>query len=213
MKDKHAWFKEIHIHLIEDNKPSNYLKEIICNKEFYKQYPYNLLKELTNTPQSPKHHPEGSVWNHTLLVVDYAAERKSLSEEPSVFMWAALLHDIGKPSTTSIRKDRVTSYDHDKVGAKLAAKFLQEFNKGEEFINRVSNLVRWHMQALFVVKDLPFAKIEEMLSQVSLEEIGLLTLCDRLGRGEMTEKKVKEEMDSIERFKNKCKDYAHTKNL
>ncbi len=71
------------------------------------------------TGQSPQHHPEGSVWNHTLLVVDEAAKIKEQSADPRTFMWAALLHDLGKPSTTMRRKSKITSYDHDKVGAQL----------------------------------------------------------------------------------------------
>jgi putative nucleotidyltransferase with HDIG domain len=40
-------------------------------------------------------------------------------------MWAALLHDIGKPDTTKQYKGRITSYDHDKAGALIARKFYQ----------------------------------------------------------------------------------------
>lgn len=29
-----------------------------------------MLRKLKSTVQSPKYHPEGNVWNHTLLVID-----------------------------------------------------------------------------------------------------------------------------------------------
>ena len=65
------------------------------------------------------------------------------------------------------------------------------------------------MQLLFVVKDLPFAEIKNMLSDVSLDEIALLSICDRLGRGELTENKIREEKANIETFIKKCE--KHTK--
>jgi HD superfamily phosphodiesterase len=51
---------------------------------------------LKRVEQQPDHHPEGNVWEHILLVVDLAAEGRHLSEDPRVFMWSALLHDLGK---------------------------------------------------------------------------------------------------------------------
>lgn len=60
-----------------------------------------MLHRLKGTEQSLLHHPEGDVWNHTLLVVDEAANVKNKSTDAAVFMWAALLHDIGKPDTTT----------------------------------------------------------------------------------------------------------------
>jgi len=110
-------FKDIEKHLLYDEKPSLYLNRI-SETEIFKEYPFKWLNDLKNTMQSPKHHPEGSAWNHTMLVVDEAARERHKSKNVRVFMWAALLHDIGKPGTTKVRNGRITSYDHDKLGAK-----------------------------------------------------------------------------------------------
>lgn len=174
-------FKDIENHLLYDDKPSSYLN-YISETEPFKDYPFKWLNDMKYTMQSPKHHPEGSVWNHTMLVLDEAAKEKHKSKDKRVFMWAALLHDIGKPGTTKIRKGRITSYDHDKLGAKMAKEFLSEFSQDSEFIEAVSNLVRWHMQILFVVKGLSFGDIESMKKHTDLEEVALLGLCDRMGR-------------------------------
>jgi tRNA nucleotidyltransferase (CCA-adding enzyme) len=197
-------FIELDKHLINDIKPSKYISELSKTNIFELKYPYTLLGDLINVPQSPKHHPEGSVWNHTMLVLDNAAERKHLSKNPKVFMWAALLHDLGKAPTTQLRKGRITSYDHDKWGEKLSIKFLKEFMSDEQFIHKVSKMVRWHMQILFVTKGLPFAEVRKMVAEVDIEEIALLGLCDRLGRGEMTIEKKQEELRNIEIFLEKC---------
>ena len=170
-------FDQITEHLLKDKKPSEYIKSLPMDKA-----PFDTFKALMETKQSKIHHPEGNVWNHTLLVVDEAAKLRERSKDKKVFMWAALLHDIGKPDTTKIKKDKVTAYDHDRVGAKKAIEFLSHLTDDDIFINKVSSLIRWHMQILFVVKDLPFHNIEQMLKEVDPYEVALLGYCDRIGR-------------------------------
>jgi putative nucleotidyltransferase with HDIG domain len=174
-------YLEIDNHLMNDHTPSVFMDGIKKKQEF-RQYPFDMLSRLQDARQPPQHHPEGSVWNHTLLVLDEAAKGKDKSRDARVFMWAALLHDIGKPPTTRVRKGRITSYDHDKAGAELAREFLGEFGEDHDFIDKVSALVRYHMQILYVCKDLPFADIRGMKEQTDVSEVALLGLCDRLGR-------------------------------
>ncbi|WP_101698348.1 HDIG domain-containing metalloprotein [Clostridium minihomine] len=193
-------YSEIHVHLMQDIKPSLYLNRISAEPLFQK-YPFDMLYKLKSTEQSPEHHPEGNVWNHTMLVVDEAAQVKLKSRNPAVFLWAAFLHDIGKPVTTRHRKGRITAYDHDKVGAELSKQFLQEFTPDSLFIREVSELIRYHMQILFVVKNLPFADIEGMARNTEIREVALLGICDRLGRGSPDRNR---EQDNIELFLQKC---------
>jgi len=174
-------FEAMDKHLLGDDKPSEYFKSL-DKTEVYSEYPFTMLGNLANTEQSPKYHPEGSVWNHTMLVIDEAAQMKMKSSDNRVFMWATLLHDIGKPDTTRNRKGKITSYDHDKLGAELARAFLKQFHEDKEFIEKVVALVRWHMQILHVVKSLPFADIKSMKEQAPINDVALLGLCDRLGR-------------------------------
>lgn len=200
-------FEEFEMHLMEDEKPSTYFNKIINNESIFTQYPYTLLSCLVEIPQSPEHHPEGNVWIHTMLVVDNAAKVKELSENPRAFMWGALLHDLGKAPTTKIRKGKITSYDHDTVGAELCRKFLEVFTEDQEFIKAVTALVRWHMQTLFVMKNLPFGDVKSMSQEITIKEIALLSQCDRLGRGELNERKIKEEKENIKAFIRKCEEY------
>ncbi len=193
-------YLEIGDHLLQDEKPSVYLNAI-CSNPAFRQYPFTMLYNLKSTEQSPVHHPEGNVWNHTLLVVDEAAKVRSESGDPAVFMWAALLHDIGKPSTTKVRKGKITAYDHDKAGAELCREFLREFTDDSRFIRKVSELVRYHMHILFVSKNLPFADIRGMRRNTDLNQVALLGLCDRLGRINCDRKK---EEANILSFLQKC---------
>lgn len=200
-------FEEFEEHLMKDEKPSIYFNEIINDDNIATVYPYTLLSALIDTKQSPEHHPEGNVWIHTLLVLDNAAKVKGLSENPRAFMWGALLHDLGKAPATKIKKGKITSYDHDKIGAVLCRKFLEEFTADDEFISQVTALVRWHMQTLFVMKDLPYGDVKGMSSEISFKEIALLSQCDRLGRGKLNERKIKEEKENIKVFMRKCEEY------
>ena len=202
-------YEEFDKHLMEDEEPSRYFDTMLKQGLFYKVYPFTMLGELTKTPQEVQHHPEGDVWKHTMLVVDMAAKHRKESGSPRIFMWAALLHDLGKPDTTKTRKGKITSYDHDKLGEKLAIKFLTPLTENKDFINGIAKLVRWHMQTLFVVKDMAFADVSTMLQQVKLEEVALLSLCDRLGRGKMTKEKETLERANIEKFIQKSQQSGH----
>ena len=193
-------YAEINKHLLEDEKPSAYLNEAFY-KPIFKERPFDMLYKLKETAQSPIHHPEGNVWKHTLLVTDEAARLKQKSKNQAVLMWAALLHDIGKPTTSKMRNGRITAYDHDKVGAELAKAFLRIFTEDEKFVEEVSKLIRYHMQILFVVKDLPFADIEGLKLNTDIKELALLGLCNRLGRqGSDTAKEEK----NVDLFLKKC---------
>ena len=201
MKDKKKLFEEMQAHLMSDDAPSVYLNQI-SESAIFKEYPFTYLSRLKEIPQSAKHHPEGNVWNHTMLVVDEAAEKKNSSREPIAFMWAALLHDIGKAETTDSSNGRVTAYDHDKAGALRADEFLSALIDERKLIRQIVSLIRWHMQILFVAKSMQFADIKNMLKETDTEEIALLGYCDRMGRLNADRKA---ENENLRIFMEKCR--------
>ena len=204
-------FEEFTKHLIEDKKPSLFFNKLIKIGEYPDYKPYDRIYRLKEVQQSPKYHPEGNVWNHTMLVVDHAANIKQYSKDSLVFMWSALLHDVGKYTTTRVIKKRITSYNHDTEGEKIAGQFLKSLTINEQLIDNVKKMVRWHMQPLFVIKKLPFAMIEEMVRDISISELALLSICDRLGRGQLTKEKVEEEKKLIIIFIKECMKYLSDK--
>jgi putative nucleotidyltransferase with HDIG domain len=201
MTDKEIFFN-IEKHLLNDDKPSSYLEEAL-KAHMFDNYPFTMIKELQDVEQNPKFHSEGNVFIHTMMVVDEGAKNREKSRDKRVFMWALLLHDIGKKPTTKIRKGRLTSYDHDVVGADMTKEFLTYFNKEENFITEVRALVRWHMQSLFVTKNLKFQNVSNMLEEVSINEIVLVSLCDRLGRGNLNYNEIKDTIIEVNKFKEK----------
>ena len=175
-------FRQIEYHLLHDERPSEYLEQI-SSEPWFSDYPFSMLGMMKETPQSKRYHPEGSVLNHTIMVVDEAAKRRMESKDARTLMWAALLHDIGKPGVTKNRKGKITAYNHDSEGEQLAVDFLSCFSGDESWIRAVANLVRYHLNVLYVTGGLPFGDIAGMKRETDISEVALLGLCDRVGRG------------------------------
>ncbi|OCA98216.1 HDIG domain-containing metalloprotein [Clostridium beijerinckii] len=199
-------FLNIEEHLISDDKPSIYLENALKNHNL-DNYPFSMISDLRDVDQNPKFHPEGNVFVHTMMVINQGAVNRERSRDKRVFMWALLLHDIGKKPTTKLRKGRLTSYNHDSVGAEMAREFLTYFNMEENFIDEVRGLVRWHMQSLFVTKDMKFQNIGDMLRDVDINEIFLVSLSDRLGRGNLDHIEINKTKDEVRKFKEKITDF------
>ncbi|MGI6225468.1 MAG: CCA tRNA nucleotidyltransferase [Peptococcales bacterium] len=143
------------------------------------------LKALINCPQPPKHHPEGDVWAHTMLVVDEAAKLRDKSKDPAILMWAALTHDLGKPKVTKVG-DRITSHGHDREGEKIAYDFLTRFSGDKHFLRGVTTLVREHMHPFALWKNQASdAALRRLARRVDIEELMLLAEADRKGRGKV----------------------------
>ena len=207
MNDKeYKIFLEIEKHLLYDDKPSVFLTKL-ADEKVLDNYPFSVIGDLRYVQQNPKYHPEGNVFIHTMMVIDEGAVNRDKSDDKRVFMWALLLHDVGKKSTTKMRKGRLTSYDHDKVGKNIAEKFLEYFNLEQHFIDKVTGLVRWHMQSLFVTKDSKFQSIGELLNDVDVNEIVMVALADRLGRGSIDKKAREQTINDIYKFEEKLVNY------
>jgi poly(A) polymerase len=95
------------------------------------------------------HHKD--VYEHSLTVLTQAIElekSRDLEGAPDlVLRIAALLHDIGKPSTKRVEGGGVVSFHHhDVVGAKLAAKRLKHLRFDKETISSVARLIELHLR-------------------------------------------------------------------
>jgi tRNA nucleotidyltransferase (CCA-adding enzyme) len=110
------------------------------------------LKTLVDVLQEPEWHPEGDVWIHTLLTVDYA--RELVDDLPYAkqitVMLAALCHDFGKPATTAFVDGRIRSREHEEAGVAPTIGFLDRLNlhtlDGYDVRAQVTALVRDHLK-------------------------------------------------------------------
>lgn len=208
-------FEEIKQHLLEDDKPSEYFKKLL-NENKLKKYPFNIIGDMEKVMQNPKHHPEGTVFAHTMMVIDKGAELRSGISDKESYMLALLLHDSGKKEATKMLNGRLTSYDHDKIGKKTSAEFLNYFDFPNEKVKKISSLVRWHMQSIFAQKKKNLLDINGMMKEVKIKEIVPVFLADRLGRGNINlekEKEIKEQIYELKKYLEKTCDSKQKGNL
>ena len=105
------------------------------------------VNALVGVPQPPDYHPEGDVWNHTMMVMDEAAILREAARNPIGLMLAALCHDLGKPCTTKTEADgRLHAFGHEKAGSMLAEILLSRISNEKKLKKYVKNLVLLHMQ-------------------------------------------------------------------
>ena len=203
--------KDIEHHLLYDKNPSEYFNYLLESGKLKKE-PLNEIEKLKDVMQSKKHHPEGNVWNHTMLVIDNGAYYREYANDKKAFMWALLLHDIGKIKTTKLRKGRWTSYNHDNVGYYEGYKFLKKLGCSDnELIDKVRNLIKYHMHFLYIKNNLPFGNEKEMIKNVDINDITLVFLCDRLGRGGLNKEDKIEIITSMHEFLEKYMDKENKK--
>lgn len=111
---------------------------------------YPELERLIGCPQDPHWHPEGDVWNHTLICLDnFAGARGGETERENLIVGLAVLcHDFGKPFTTFYdrKRRRLRSLGHDEAGVAPAREFLGRLTNEERIFKEVLPLVKLHMR-------------------------------------------------------------------
>lgn len=197
--------KELEKVLLTNEKPSTYFKKLKENNKLEDDFPE--VSDLIGVIQSPIHHPEGDVFNHTMMVIDEAAKLKDKATNPLGFMYSALCHDFGKVLTTRTKEDgKIISYNHERAGLKLVRKFLDRISKKEddEFKNYVLNMTEFHMQPNQLANQSSKLKSTRKLFSRSIcpEDLVLLAKADALGRTVSQDYSIKEAY-----LKNALKDF------
>jgi tRNA nucleotidyltransferase (CCA-adding enzyme) len=108
---------------------------------------YPELAALVGCEQDARWHPEGDVWEHTLLALDASVARRSGVRADDLAVGLALLcHDFGKPLTTQHDADgRIRSCGHEVIGCEYAEAFLRRMWSEVDLLDMVLRLVREHM--------------------------------------------------------------------
>ncbi len=95
---------------------------------------------MRGVEQPKQFHPEGDVFVHTMLLLRHAAWRT-----PDL-MWAALLHDVGKPVTQTFKDGVPHFYGHEALGADMAAEILARLRFSSASIDTITAAIRHHMR-------------------------------------------------------------------
>ncbi|MTI48222.1 MAG: HD domain-containing protein [Firmicutes bacterium] len=142
--------------------------------------------------KNPHHHKD--VFNHTMDVLDN-------TEEDLILRLAALLHDIGKPSTFSVDTDGIGHfYGHHMESMKIAQNILKRLKYDNETIERVSILIKEHMTKQDLVTD---KAIKRFINRVGEKDLGRLF---KLQRSDITGSNPPYDFTSIDNIEKKCKE-------
>jgi putative nucleotidyltransferase with HDIG domain len=145
-------------------------------------------RAMADCPQDPIHHAEGDVATHTRMVVDelrgLAAWQDLPDTERGVLLLAALLHDVGKPATTTIENDgRIISPGHSRRGAILTREMLWKAGVPFAIREAVCALIRWHQRPFFVIgSDDPERAVITIAQTCRCDHLALLAEADIRGR-------------------------------
>ncbi len=147
---------------------------------------YPELQALIQCPQNPKWHPEGDVWNHTLLALDaFAAHRIGNPSEDLIVGLAVLCHDFGKPATTQTEEDgRIRSLAHARAAEEPTRSFLLRMTSQSALIDDVVTLAVHHMRPHELHQaDASDSAVRRLATEVKrIDRLIRVDLADRAGR-------------------------------
>jgi tRNA nucleotidyltransferase (CCA-adding enzyme) len=141
--------------------------------------------------EGPKHDRVYDIGQHCLLSLKHCP-----SSDPLVRL-AALLHDVGKPSTYEVSSDgNVTFYNHEVSGGKIVLEIAKRFNLSKKQTDKLYRLVRWH---LFTVDenqtDSAIRRFIKNVGVENIEDMMAVRVADRLGGG--TQKAISWRMEKF----------------
>lgn len=144
---------------------------------------FSEVADLIGVPQNPRFHTEGDVWNHTMLVLDAAAQYRERAGRTLGLMLAALTHDFGKPATTELESGVFHAYGHEEAGAALAERFLRRLTNETALIEYVSNLTALHMKPNVIVASGASIKTSNRMFDRAVDPEALICLSMADGQG------------------------------
>jgi poly(A) polymerase len=123
------------------------------------------LNRMKGVLQPEQFHPEGDVFKHTRLMLQFLPGKVSV---PLVF--AVLLHDVAKPVTATVDETgRIRFSGHDRAGAEMAHEIMRRLRFSGAEIEATVEMVRQHM----VFKDVPKmreAKLKRFMARPTFDE-------------------------------------------
>jgi tRNA nucleotidyltransferase (CCA-adding enzyme) len=152
------------------------------------------LSALRGTPQEPEWHPEGDVFTHTQHCLDALVRldgwRQAGAEVRRRLSLAVLLHDTGKPSTTSRAERRNVmrwvSPGHEAAGGPPTETFLRRIGAPGELLPPVRALVVHHLVhhhgSRGRYSDTQVRRLARKLWPATIEELALVMTADSFGR-------------------------------
>ena len=169
-------FGELEKALLKAGQPSVFFTVLREMRQLDTWFPE--VRGLIGVPQPERYHPEGDVWNHTLLVLDEAARFREKAENPLGLMLSALCHDLGKPSATKVESDgRLHAFGHEQAGVIVTEQLLSRITHEKKLKKYVKNMVLLHMRPNMLAAQKAGQKAFNMLFDRAVSPGDLLLLC------------------------------------
>ncbi|MBQ9064195.1 MAG: tRNA nucleotidyltransferase [Blautia sp.] len=167
---------------LKSDKPSVFFEVLFKMNQLGYWFPEILT--LKGVPQNVQHHPEGDVWNHTMMTLDAAASFRSSASYPLGLMMSALVHDAGKSVATEVKDGEIHAYMHETLGLPLVQKFLDRICNEVKLQRYVLNMTEQHMKPNMYYKDgAARKKYCKMFDEsVCPDDLLLLSKADHFGR-------------------------------
>lgn len=178
---KERIFGEVEKALLRSARPSVFFEVLREMDQLDVWFPE--AKALIGVEQNPKHHREGDVWVHTMLVLDEAVSYRQRASEPLGFMLSALCHDFGKAICTERIKGELHSYEHEIKGLPLVSGFLNRLTNEKKLQKYVLNLVELHMRPNFIAAANASIKATNKMFDLAIDPEDLLFLAFADGFG------------------------------
>ena len=171
--------------LLKSKKPSHGF-ELMRKLGILERY-FPELQAIVGVEQSPKYHPEGDVWVHTMMALDAMAKEleEELEEKQKLkFLFAILCHDLGKAVCTKVdQSGNIRSIGHEHAGVELTQRLLYRLTNEHDFIASILPLVEHHLKpSLFYKEGAKASAIRRLATKVNIEELVLVAKADFLGR-------------------------------
>jgi poly(A) polymerase len=109
------------------------------------------VDRLRGVLQPPLYHPEGDVWQHTLMMLDLLPGNVKTANDCQL-AWSALLHDTGKAVTRTEDEKGVHFYGHVRAGEEIASDIMQRLRFSRTDQEVITDLIHYHMVFMNVRK-------------------------------------------------------------
>lgn len=168
--------------MLKSEKPSVFFEALRRMDQLSVWFPE--LEQTIGVKQNPKHHAEGDVWTHTMMVADTAVKYRGKAKNPLGFMLSTITHDFGKALCTEIVNGELHAYNHETIGLPLVKSFMTRLTAEKELIKYVMNLSELHMKPNMLAAANSSIKSTNRLFDRSVDPEALvyLAISDGLGK-------------------------------
>ena len=118
---------------------------------------------MRGVPQPKQYHPEGDVWEHTLLCLEH------LRAPSAELAWSVLLHDVGKPPTLQFKDDGDPTFPgHARDSAHCSDRILRRLRSSGRLRKHVHAAAASHM-TFRDVREMRAAKLRRFMARETFD--------------------------------------------